>query len=77
MAVDARVDSARSEEKAVNQDVSEFLEPLDTLRLQARATPAIRQDDEWRLQLTAAIAAARACGVKSDVLADYEALLTT
>lgn len=41
----------------------------------ARATPGLLQDDAWRIEMTAAIAAARACGVSSDTLADFEALL--
>jgi hypothetical protein len=53
------------------------MEPLETLRLQVRTSPGVRQDDQWRHELIAAIAAARACGVKSEVLADYEELLTS
>lgn len=53
----------------------EFLEPLDALRQQANKVPTLRQDDDWRIEMMAAIAAARACGVRSAVLADYESLL--
>lgn len=56
-------------------DPSNFLDPLDALRLQARANPSLRQCEQWHIELSAAIAAARACGVRSFVLADYEALL--
>jgi len=56
-------------------DPSNFLDPLDALRLQARANPSLRQCEQWRMELSAAIAAARVCGVRSFVLADYEALL--
>ena len=61
----------------MSRDDSDFMEPLEALRLQARTSPGVRQDDEWRQVLIAAIAAARACGVKSEVLADYEELLTS
>lgn len=54
---------------------TEFVEPLEALRQRARATPGLLQDDEWRIEMTAAIAAARACGVSSKTLADFEALL--
>lgn len=53
----------------------EFLEPLDALRQQARKVPTLRQDEDWRHEMMAAIAAPRACGVRSAILADYEALL--
>lgn len=53
----------------------EFLEPLETLRRRARAVPRLIQDEDWRIEMTAAIAAARACGVSSETLADFEALL--
>lgn len=56
-------------------DLSTFVEPLDVLRHQARVSPTLRQCEQWRIELAAAIAAARACGVKSATLADYEALL--
>jgi hypothetical protein len=51
------------------------VDPLETLRQRARATPHLIQDEDWRVEMTAAIAAARACGVSSDTLADFEALL--
>jgi hypothetical protein len=54
---------------------TEFVDPLETLRQRARATPHLIQDEDWRVEMTAAIAAARACGVSSDTLADFEALL--
>lgn len=54
---------------------TEFVDPLETLRRRARATPRLIQDEEWRIEMTAAIAAARACGVSSETLADFEALL--
>ena len=62
-------------EDAVDDCQTEFVEPLETLRRRARATPALLQDDAWRIEMTAAIAAARACGVRSKTLADFEALL--
>lgn len=59
----------------MKSDSSAFLEPLAALRLELEKVPTLRQDDKWRTELTAAIAAARACGVKSADLADYEKLL--
>lgn len=54
---------------------TEFVDPLETLRRRARAAPGLIQDEGWRIEMTAAIAEARACGVSSDTLADFEALL--
>lgn len=53
----------------------EFVEPLETLRRRARVTPHLIQNEDWRIEMTAAIAAARACGVSSQTLADFEVLL--
>ena len=53
----------------------EFLEPLDALRLKARQEPTLRQDEAWVIEMTAAIAAARACGVASATLDEYEQLI--
>lgn len=52
--------------------VSENLAPLKTLLRKARAEPRLRGNDSWRLQMVAAIAAARAGGVSSDLLTPYE-----
>ena len=59
----------------MESETSEFLEPLDALRLKARQKPTLRQDETWVIEMTAAIAAARACGVPSAVLDEYEQLL--
>jgi len=56
-------------------EASEFLEPLNALRLKARNRPTLRQDETWVIKMTAAIAAARACGVPSATLEEYEQLL--
>ena len=59
----------------MESDTFVFLEPLNILRLKARNTPTLRQDEAWIIEITAAIAAARACGVPSATLAEYEQLL--
>lgn len=62
-------------EVGVACEVLEFLGPLDELRQKARMRPALIQEESWRIEMMAAIAAARACGVSSDTLSDYEGLL--
>ncbi len=59
----------------MESETSECLEPLNALRLRARQKPTLRQDDTWIIEMTAAIAAARACGVPSALLDEYEQLL--
>jgi hypothetical protein len=56
-------------------DIDDFLEPLETLRLQVEAAPSLLDCEKWQLEVLAAIAAARAGGVKSAALARYEAML--
>lgn len=53
----------------------EFLDPLKSLRQRMRARPGLTQDEAWRIEMTAAITAARACGVSSESLREYEELL--
>lgn len=60
----------------MESEASEFVGPLDALRLKARQKPTLRQDESWVIEMTAAIAAARACGVPSATLDEYERLLT-
>lgn len=59
----------------MESEASEFVGPLDALRLKARQKPTLRQDETWVIEMTAAIAAARACGVPSATLDDYEQML--
>ena len=59
----------------MESEASEFVVPLDALRLKARQKPTLRQDETWVIEMTAAIAAARACGVPSATLDDYEQML--
>ena len=51
------------------------LEPLRVLVRQAKAMPSLIATDAWRLQMTAALAAARADGVSSEELARFEFML--
>lgn len=51
------------------------LEPLRVLVRQARAMPSLIRTDVWRLQMAAAVAAARADGVSSEELARFEYML--
>jgi len=53
----------------------EFLDPLQSLVQRARTTLGLTLNEEWRIEMTAGIAAARACGVSSETLEEYEALL--
>lgn len=54
---------------------AENLAPLDALRLRARTEPGLFLQEAWRLEMLAAIAAARANGVSSYALEPYEQLL--
>ncbi|MNT67645.1 hypothetical protein D3C72_2058060 [compost metagenome] len=51
------------------------LEPLRVLERQARAMPSLIGTEAWRLQMAAAVAAARADGVSSEDLARFEYML--
>jgi len=63
------------QEDEMESETSEFLYPLAALRLKARQKPTLRHDETWVIEMTAAIAAARACGVPSATLDEYEQLL--
>lgn len=52
------------------------LGPLDALRLRARTEPGLFLQEAWRLEMLAAITAARANGVSSETLEPYESLLS-
>lgn len=51
------------------------LEPLRVLERQAKIMPSLKRTDAWRLQMAAAVAAARADGVSSEELARFEYML--
>lgn len=61
-------------EDAVGDCETEFVDPLETLRRRARATPRLIQDEDWRIEMTAAIAAARPAA-SAPTPGDFEALL--
>lgn len=60
---------------AVTDKSGDQLAPLEALRRQAREKPALRLGASWQNEMIAAIAAARASGVRSAALVEYEELL--